>query len=80
MDWGKKNRLAQLLGADGKCFSCRSTMATSRDRRPTWSGLQRPSLRFTRITTPCSARAILRAMIDPVTSKPIILRVSGVRA
>ncbi len=78
MDWGKKNRLAQLLGADGKCFFM--PIDHGYFQGPTTS-LERPAETIAPLYPYYDAlfctRGVLRAVIDPTTSKPIILRVSG---
>lgn len=78
MDWGKKNRLAQLLGADGKCFFM--PIDHGYFQGPT-KNLERPAETIAPLFPYYDAlfctRGVLRAAIDPTTSKPIILRVSG---
>ena len=71
MDWGKRNRLARLVGPDGRCFFM-----------PIDHGyFQRPAETIAPLYPYYDAlfctRGVLRAVIDPVNSKPIILRVSG---
>lgn len=78
MDWGKRNRLAKLLGADGKCFFM--PIDHGYFQGPT-TNLERPAETIAPLYPYYDAlfctRGVLRAVIDPVTSKPIILRVSG---
>ncbi|MCM8824298.1 MAG: 3-hydroxy-5-phosphonooxypentane-2,4-dione thiolase [Candidatus Omnitrophica bacterium] len=78
MDWGIKNRLSQLIPADGRCFFL--PIDHGYFQGPT-SGLERPQETIKPILSYCDAlfvtRGILRSAINPVGSKPIILRVSG---
>jgi len=78
MDWGMKNRLAQLIQADGKALflpidhgyfqgPTRMLEKPSETIRPIWQYAD--ALMMT--------RGVLRNCIDPTKIKPIILRVSG---
>jgi putative autoinducer-2 (AI-2) aldolase len=78
MDWGMKNRLAQLMGPDGHCMFM--PIDHGYFLGPT-SKLERPGETIKPIIEYCDAlfvtRGVLRAAINPDDSKPIILRVSG---
>ena len=78
MDWGKRNRLARLLGPDGKCFFM--PIDHGYFMGPT-TNLERPAETIAPLYPYYDAlfctRGVLRAVINPVASKPIILRVSG---
>jgi putative autoinducer-2 (AI-2) aldolase len=78
MDWGKRNRLARLVGPDGKCFFM--PIDHGYFQGPT-TNLERPAETIAPLYPYYDAlfctRGVLRAVIDPVNSKPIILRVSG---
>lgn len=78
MDWGKKNRLAQLFKPDGKCFYL--PIDHGYFLGPTRK-LEKPGETIAPIKQYCDAlfvtRGILRSCIDPEDSLPIILRVSG---
>lgn len=78
MDWGMKNRMAQLIRPDGHCFFM--PIDHGYFQGPT-QRLERPGETVTPLLPYCDAlfvtRGILRSCIDPSTSKPIILRVSG---
>ncbi|MBM4459777.1 MAG: 3-hydroxy-5-phosphonooxypentane-2,4-dione thiolase [Chloroflexi bacterium] len=78
MDWGKRNRLARLLGPDGKCFFM--PIDHGYFQGPT-TNLERPAETIAPLDPYYDAlfctRGVLRAVINPVASKPIILRVSG---
>jgi putative autoinducer-2 (AI-2) aldolase len=78
MDWGMKNRMAQLIRSDGHCFFM--PIDHGYFQGPT-QRLERPGETVTPLLPYCDAlfvtRGILRSCIDPTTSKPIILRVSG---
>ena len=77
MDWGMQNRLNQLM-PKGKCFFM--AMDHGYFQGPT-TGLQRPGETIRPLMPYVDAlfctRGVLRSAIDPKTSKPIILRVSG---
>ncbi len=78
MDWGKQNRLAQLLRPDGRCFFM--PIDHGYFQGPT-NRLEHPAETIAPLYPYYDAlfctRGVLRAVIDPVKSKPIILRVSG---
>jgi len=77
MDWGMKNRLNQLM-PDGKCFFM--PIDHGYFQGPT-SGLEKPGETIKELLPYVDAifctRGILRSAIDPISSKPIVLRVSG---
>lgn len=78
MDWGMKNRLAQVIKPDGHCFFL--AMDHGYFLGPT-SKLEKPGEMVAPLL-PCVdalfvTRGVLRAAIDPQNTKPIILRVSG---
>lgn len=78
MDWGKKNRLAQLIKSDGRCFFL--PIDHGYFLGPTRK-LEKPSETIAPLTPYTDAlfvtRGILRSCVDPTDSLPIILRVSG---
>lgn len=78
MDWGMKNRLSQVIPADGKCFFM--PIDHGYFQGPT-SCLERPGETIKPLLPYYDAlfvtRGVLRAAIDPANTKPIILRVSG---
>ncbi len=78
MDWGMKNRLSQVIKADGKCFFM--PIDHGYFQGPT-SCLERPGETIKPLIRYCDAlfvtRGVLRSAIDPANSLPIILRVSG---
>lgn len=78
MDWGKKNRLAQLIKPDGHCYFL--PIDHGYFQGPT-SKLEKPAETIAPLARYCDAlfvtRGVLRACIDPTNSLPIILRVSG---
>lgn len=78
MDWGMKNRLSQLIRPDGRCFFL--PIDHGYFQGPT-SCLEKPGETIKPLLSYCDAifvtRGILRTCIDPLGSKPIILRVSG---
>jgi putative autoinducer-2 (AI-2) aldolase len=78
MDWGMKNRLSQLIQADGHCFFL--PIDHGYFQGPT-SCLEKPGETIAPLLPYCDAlfvtRGVLRAAVDPAESKPIILRVSG---
>jgi len=77
MDWGMKNRLSRLM-PDGKCFFM--PIDHGYFQGPT-RNLERPGETLKPLLPHVDAifctRGILRSVIDPVASKPIVLRVSG---
>jgi putative autoinducer-2 (AI-2) aldolase len=77
MDWGMENRLGQLM-PNGKCFFMPIDHGyfqgpTRRLERP--GETIKPLLPF--VDAIFCTRGVLRAAIDPLSSKPIVLRVSG---
>ncbi len=78
MNWGMKNRLAQLIQSDGHCFFL--PIDHGYFQGPTHK-LEKPGETIEPLLPYCDAlfvtRGVLRACIDPANSKPIILRVSG---
>ena len=78
MDWGMKNRLAQLIKPDGHCFFMPIDHgyflgATSKLEKP--GETIKPLVAYA--DGLFVTRGVLRAAIDPQNSLPIILRVSG---
>ncbi len=77
MDWGMQNRLNQLM-PNGKCFFM--PIDHGYFQGPT-TGLEKPGETVKPLLPYVDAlfctRGVLRASIDPLTSKPIVLRVSG---
>jgi putative autoinducer-2 (AI-2) aldolase len=77
MDWGMKNRLSQLM-PNGKCFFM--PIDHGYFQGPT-RNLEKPGETLKPLLPYADAifvtRGVLRAAIDPITSKPIVLRVSG---
>ena len=77
MDWGMKNRLSQLM-PNGRCFFM--PIDHGYFQGPT-RGLERPGETIKPLLPYADAifctRGVLRAAIDPISSKPIVLRVSG---
>ncbi len=78
MDWGMKNRLAQVIKPDGHCFFL--AMDHGYFLGPT-SKLEKPGQMVAPLLPYVDAlfvtRGVLRSAIDPQNTKPIILRVSG---
>jgi 3-hydroxy-5-phosphonooxypentane-2,4-dione thiolase len=78
MDWGKKNRLSQLIKKDGHCFYM--PIDHGYFLGPT-RNLEKPGETIKPLLDYCDAlfvtRGVLRACVIPENSKPIILRVSG---
>jgi 3-hydroxy-5-phosphonooxypentane-2,4-dione thiolase len=78
MDWGMKNRLAQLIQPDGHCFFL--PIDHGYFQGPT-SCLEKPGETIKLLLPYCDAlfvtRGVLRSCVDPLGEKPIILRVSG---
>ncbi len=78
MEWGMKNRLAQVIKSDGRCFF----MAIDHGyfQGPT-SGLEKPGEAITPLLPYADAifvtRGVLRNCFDAKSCVPIILRVSG---
>ena len=78
MDWGMKNRLSTLIQPDGHCFFL--PIDHGYFQGPT-NCLEEPGETIKPLLPYCDAlfvtRGVLRSCVDPVKSKPIILRVSG---
>ena len=78
MDWGMKNRLAQLIKSDGHCLFL--PIDHGYFQGPTRK-LEKPGETIRPLLPYCDAlfvtRGVLRSAIDPEKTKPIILRVSG---
>jgi len=78
MDWGLKNRLSQLVQADGHCLFL--PIDHGYFQGPT-TKLEKPGETIKPLLPYCDAlfvtRGVLRSAIDPANTKPIILRVSG---
>ena len=77
MDWGMQNRLSQLM-PNGKCFFM--PIDHGYFQGPT-RNLEKPGETIKPLLPYADAifvtRGVLRAALDPLTSKPIVLRVSG---
>ena len=78
MEWGMKNRLSQLIQPDSRCLFLPIDHGyfqgpTYRLEEP-WKTIE-PLLPYADAVM--LTRGILRSCVDPVKSKPIILRVSG---
>ncbi|MGR3317293.1 MAG: 3-hydroxy-5-phosphonooxypentane-2,4-dione thiolase [Candidatus Anammoxibacter sp.] len=78
MDWGMKNRLSQLIQPDGHCMFL--PIDHGYFQGPT-TKLEKPGETIKPLIKYCDAifvtRGVLRSCIEPIGSKPIILRVSG---
>ncbi|TET40098.1 MAG: 3-hydroxy-5-phosphonooxypentane-2,4-dione thiolase [Dehalococcoidia bacterium] len=78
MDWGKKNRLAQLIQLDGHCLFL--PIDHGYFQGPV-SKLEEPRKTLEPLLSYADAvfvtRGVLRSSIDPDKAKPIILRMSG---
>jgi len=78
MDWGIENRLSQLIQPDGHCFFL--PIDHGYFQGPTRC-LERPAETIKPLLRFCDGifvtRGVLRSCLDPVNTKPIILRVSG---
>ncbi len=78
MDWGMKNRLAQLIKEDGHCLFL--PIDHGYFQGPTRK-LEKPGETIKPLLPYCdgifATRGTLRSAIDPANTKPIILRVSG---
>jgi len=78
MDWGMKNRMAQLIQADGHCLFL--PVDHGYFQGPTRK-LEEPRKTIEPLLPYADAlfitRGVLRSSVDPDKSKPIILRVSG---
>ena len=78
MDWGMKNRLAQLIQADGRCLFL--PVDHGYFQGPV-SKLENPRVTLEPLLPYTDAlfvtRGVLRSSVEPDRAKPIILRVSG---
>lgn len=78
MDWGMENRLARLMGPDGHCFFL--PIDHGYFQGPT-TCLEKPGETIAPLLPYADAlfctRGVLRSCVDPKSSVPIILRVSG---
>ena len=78
MDWGKENRLAQVIKSDGRCFFL--PIDHGYFQGPT-TCLEKPGETVKPLLRYADAlfvtRGVLRNCIDPYSGVPIILRVSG---
>ena len=78
MEWGMKNRLAQLIKSDGRCLFL--PIDHGYFQGPTRK-LEKPGETIRPLLRYCDAlfvtRGVVRSSIDPENTKPIILRVSG---
>ena len=78
MEWGMRNRLAQLATTDGHCLFL--PIDHGYFQWPTRK-LERPGETIKPLLPYCDAifvtRGVLRSSVDPENTKPIILRVSG---
>jgi putative autoinducer-2 (AI-2) aldolase len=78
MDWGMKNRLAQLIQADGRCLFL--PVDHGYFQGPV-SKLENPGKTLEPLLPYTDAifvtRGVLRSSVEPDKAKPIILRVSG---
>jgi len=78
MGWGMQNRLAQVIKEDGRCFFL--PIDHGYFQGPT-TGLERPGETIAPLLPYADAlfvtRGVLRHCVDPASSVPIILRVSG---
>ncbi len=78
MDWGMENRLANLMGSDGKCFFL--PIDHGYFQGPT-ACLEKPGETIKPLLPYADAlfctRGVLRHCVDPKSDVPVILRVSG---
>jgi putative autoinducer-2 (AI-2) aldolase len=78
MDWGMANRLSQLIKPDGHCFFL--PIDHGYFQGPT-TCLEKPGNTIKPIIPYCDAlfvtRGVLRSCVNPASSLPIVLRVSG---
>ena len=78
MEWGMRNRLAQLIKSDGHCLFL--PIDHGYFQGPTRK-LEQPGETIKPLLPYCDGlfvtRGVLRSSIDPENTKPIILRVSG---
>jgi len=78
MEWGMKNRLAQVIKPDGRCLFL--PIDHGYFQGPTRK-LEKPGETIRPLLPYCDAifvtRGVLRSSVDPDSTKPVILRVSG---
>lgn len=78
MDWGMANRMAQLIQSDGRCLFL--PVDHGYFQGPTRK-LEEPGKIIKTLLSYADAlfvtRGVLRSSVDPINTKPIILRVSG---
>ncbi len=78
MDWGMKNRLSRLIKSDGHCFFL--PIDHGYFQGPTRK-LEKPGETIKPLVAYADGlfvtRGVLRSCVDPATSPPVILRVSG---
>lgn len=78
MDWGMENRLSRLIKADGRCMFL--PIDHGYFQGPT-TKLEKPAETIRPLVSYADGlfvtRGVLRACIDPATSPPLILRMSG---
>lgn len=78
MDWGMSNRLNQIIQEDGKTFILPidhgNLLGPTKGLEKPWETVE-PLLSY--IDAIFVTRGVLRSAIDPIKSKPIVLRVSG---
>jgi len=78
MDWGMRNRMAQLIQSDGRCLFL--PIDHGYFQGPTRK-LEKPGQTIEPLLPYCDAlfvtRGVLRSSLDPGNARPIILRVSG---
>lgn len=78
MDWGIANRMAQVIGADGRCLFL--PIDHGYFQGPT-TKLEKPGMTIQPLLQYSDAlfvtRGVLRSSVDPGNAIPIILRVSG---
>ncbi len=78
MDWGMENRLTRLVRSDGRCLWL--PVDHGYFQGPI-KKLEKPGATIGPLLDYCDAvfvtRGVLRSCVDPLTARPIILRVSG---
>lgn len=78
MDWGMENRMSRLIQSDGRCLFM--PIDHGYFQGPTRK-LEKPGETIKPLLPYCDAlfvtRGVLRSALDPNSTKPIILRVSG---
>lgn len=78
MDWGKRNRLAQVIKNDGRCFFL--PIDHGYFQGPT-TCLEKPGETIAPLLPYADAlfvtRGVLRSCVDPAGGVPVVLRVSG---